>query len=114
MCLVLEGFYGARNYIRSYYERQGVDVNREVPTGNQAHSAHLSSPTAQSLLRPSRHPRNSRPQESDKHPKEAEEKDDSKGEERKSSSSPYVVPTEYELTLISQPIYNSTLYRNQK
>ena len=37
-----------------------------------------------------------RGQESDKHTKEAEEKDDSKGEERKISSSPYVAPMQYE------------------
>ena len=56
-----------------------------------------------------------RGQESDKHTKEAEEKDDSKGEERKISSSPYVLPTQYERGIyVNQPIYNSTVYGEEK
>ena len=69
-------------------------VNREVPTGNQAHSAHLSSPTAQSLLRPSRHPRIAGHKRVTNTQKKQRKKDE--GEERKINSSPYVLPTQYE------------------
>ena len=71
-----------------------MDVNREVPTGNQAHSAHLSGPTAQSLLRPSRHPRIAGHKRVTNTQKKQRKKDDSKGEEP--SNSPYVTPTQYE------------------
>ena len=73
LCFVLVRFYGARNCIRSY-ERQGVNVNREALEGIRLTLLTSLASTAQSLLRLSRHPGNSRSQESDKHTKEVEEK----------------------------------------